>query len=381
MKKSKIDKRLLCEVGVLNAENDIECLVFGKDFEKTKICLNEHGVKILNEYLFIKLFHCVLKKSEIYALSNSPLIVFISSIVDASSMMYISKKILGVDETNYTGKDISIAFVDTGIFPHTDFVLGENRIDFFKDFVNEKTSPYDDNGHGTFVCGACSGSGFLSAFKNSGVAPKSRIVSLKALDANGEASATRILNAMEWIFDNHKKRKIKIVCMSFGSEPLGFNDPIMIGANALWNSGVVVVAAGGNSGPKFQTIKSPGISSSIITVGGLDDNRIDNKNFNKNFFEIANFSSRGPALNRIKPDLVAPSVEIVSCGLNDDYVTMSGTSVATPMIAGMCALILEKHKNLTPNEVKKLLLRNCSPLGFDKNMEGYGLPNFKNFLV
>lgn len=194
-------------------------------------------------------------------------------------------------------------------------MIGQNRICEFVDFVNGKQQEYDDNGHGTFVCGVCSGSGCLSNFRYSGIAPKTNVFALKALDGKGEASANKILDAMQWVYENHKEKNIKVVCMSFGSEPLGKSDPIMLGAEALWNEGVVVVAAAGNSGPEYQTIKSPGISSKIITVGGIDDNRYDSKSFNRKYFEIADFSSRGPAFRHVKPDIVAPSVDIVSCGV------------------------------------------------------------------
>ena len=164
--------------------------------------------------------------------------------------------------------------------------------------------------------------------------------------------------------------------MSFGSEPIGYSDPIMRGAERLWNSGIVVVAAAGNSGPKNGTIKSaPGVSSKIITVGGFNDNRIGD-DYKENFFEIAQFSSRGPALNKIKPDLVAPSVDITSCGLKNNYVTLSGTSVATLMISGVCALILEKYPNLKPDQIKRLLLQNCKPISHNFNQEGMGYFRF-----
>ena len=266
-------------------------------------------------------------------------------------------------------------FIDTGIFPHCDFLIGRPRVEIFKDFVQNRTQPYDDNGHGTFVSGVCCGSGALSNFRFSGVAPKASIFALKALNAQGEASANKILDAMEWVFDHHKRLGIKVVCMSFGSEPLGHNDPIMLGADALWKDGVVVVAAAGNSGPEYQTIKSPGISGHIITVGGIDDNRYDNATFNKKYFEIADFSSRGPAFRNFKPDVVAPSVDIISCGTRTPYTTLSGTSVATPMIAGLACLLLEKHKNATPNQIKTMLIRACQPLGFERNLEGFGVPS------
>ena len=181
---------------------------------------------------------------------------------------------------------------------------------------------------------------------------------------------------MQWVYDNAKTYNIKVVCMSFGSEPLGENDPILQGAEKLWESGIVVVAAAGNSGPEYQTIKSPGISTKIITVGGMDDNRIDDTFFDNNLFEIAEFSSRGPALNNFKPDLVAPAVDIISCGINSPYVKLSGTSVSTPMVAGICALLLEQNPELTPSEIKKILISNTTPITFNKNKEGSGYIHF-----
>ncbi len=376
MNSQKIDKRLLYEISALSQEKKLLCFVFGRDFERTKNILKRAHIHIENEYLFIKAFLCKASQKEIFQLSGIDAVDYIYSLSVASIMMFVSKQILGLGNSSLFGEGVGVAFIDTGLCPHFDFLIGRARVKFFKDFINDKKNFYDDNGHGTFVCGVCSGSGAMSNFKYSGVAPKSEIFSLKALDQNGEASANKILDAMEWIFDNHKKFGIRVVCMSFGSEPLGHNDPIMLGAEALWKDGVVVVAAAGNSGPEFQTIKSPGISSKIITVGGIDDNRRESF-YNKENYSMAEFSSRGPAFRNIKPDVVAPSVDITSCGIKNFYTTLSGTSVATPMIAGLCCLLIERYKEATPSDVKNMILRCCQPLGFDKNFEGYGLPNFQ----
>lgn len=376
---NKIDKRILRDIEVLNNEHKIPCFVFGRNLRETKRRLEVQNIHILAEYLFINSFYCMASKKEILSLSNFETVDYISSLSYVDSLMYLSKKILAVDKSKCFGEGVGVAFIDTGLNPHCDFLIGKNRVVGFKDFINDRKEFYDDNGHGTFVAGVCSGSGVLSGFKYSGIAPKTNVFSLKALNGQGEATANKILDAMEWVFDNHKKQNIKVVCMSFGSEPLGLNDPIMLGAEALWKSGVVVVAAAGNSGPEFQTIKSPGISPYIITVGGIDDNRYNNASFDKQFFEMAEFSSRGPALKNVKPDVVAPSVDIISCGIEKFYTTLSGTSVATPMIAGLCCLLLEKDNSLTPNQVKKQLVKTCKPLGFELNSEGYGMPSFANF--
>ncbi len=376
----KIDKTLLNIVEFLQDDKKSQCIVRAYDYKRLKAILIHRKIEILNEYLFIKSFRILANRKQIAELSKLSQVKFISSVSTASVLMNIAKKILKSDDVPLTGKDITVAFIDTGIIEHGDFCIGQKRIKYFKDFVNEKEQIYDDNGHGTFVAGVCSGNGALSGGRFSGIAPQSNIISLKALNRLGEASADKILNAMEWVYLNHKQYNIKVVCMSFGSEPLGHNDPIMSGAEELWREGIVVVAAAGNSGPEFQTIKSPGVSSQIITVGGFDDNRIDLDSYNENFFEVAEFSSRGPAFSRFKPDLIAPSVDIISCGIEKPYTVLSGTSVATPMIAGLCALLLEQNEKLKPIEVKRLLLRSCKQITYNKNLEGFGYPEFKRLL-
>ncbi|MGI5842048.1 MAG: S8 family peptidase [Christensenellales bacterium] len=313
---------------------------------------------MLKEFPFLNILYIAGKPEAIYALSKLDLVKFVSSLSHVSAMVSISKQALQFTQDKYTGKGVTIVYIDTGINPHLDFMIGKKRIIHFVDLINGKTQAYDDNGHGTFVAGVGSGSGFVSNRKFQGFAPNSNIISIKALNDKGEASASKILEAMQWVYSHQSDYNIKVVCMSFGSEPLGYNDPIMHGAEMLWKSGIVVVAAAGNSGPEYETIKSPGISTRIITVGGLNDNRIDQNNFSENFFEIASFSSRGPALKRYKPDLIAPGVEINSCSSDEKFYTkLSGTSVSTPMIAGIVAAAFEKNPNLKPDYVKKKLLQ------------------------
>lgn len=374
MIKSKIDSRLLYIVSLLDEDKKWECIVHANDYQRTKSILLHNKIKILNEYLFINSFRVLASKEQLVLLSKKSQVKFISSLSKAFAQMNVSKKILGIDNICQAGDGQTIAFIDTGIHNHADFCLGEKRIVYFKDFVENKLRPYDDNGHGTFVAGVCAGNGALSAGKFSGIAPKAKIVSLKALNGKGEASADKILNAMEWVYNNHKQYEIRVVCMSFGSEPLGYNDPIMKGAEALWNDGVVVVAAAGNSGPEYSTIKSPGVSGKIITVGGFNDNRIKEGEFNENYFEVASFSSRGPAFQRYKPDLIAPSVDIISCGIKKPYTVLSGTSVATPMVAGLATLMFQRNPKLSPYEIKRMLLSCCRPICYNKNYEGFGYP-------
>ncbi len=375
----KIDQRLLAP-RVFSVNEKQACFVSANDYSRLKKILISKDIEIINEYLFIKSFFIKATREQLLYLSKLASVRYISINASALALTNVARNVLASPQGVLNGDGVGVAFIDTGLFRHSDFLIGQNRIKKFVDFVGEKTYAYDDNGHGTFVAGVCAGNGALSGGKYMGFAPRANIYALKALDLKGEAYSNKILNAMQWVYENHKKYKIKVVCMSFGSEPLGLNDPIMNGAEELWKSGIIVVAAAGNSGPEFQSIKSPGVSKRLITVGGMDDNRLDDNNFSSTFFEIADFSSRGPSFKSFKPDLVAPAVDIISCKNGGGYTKLSGTSVATPMIAGAMCLLCEKNPNITPDEAKRKLLSVCKPISYNRNLEGFGYPNLTKLL-
>ena len=382
---NKICLELLNVVQIKSEDVFSDCVVYGKNFQKLKIEAKKQGLNFF-EYPFINAIGVNLSQKQIVQFAKTSIVGFIAKQTRVSTQIDVAKKILNIEslvDNGCTGKNVTIAFIDTGINPHLDFCVPKNRILKFVDLVNHKKNFYDDNGHGTFVTSIACGSGLVSVGKYSGVSPKSDIVSIKALEENGETGAYKILEAMQWISDNYEKFGIKVVCMSFGSNPIGKNDPLVVGAESLWNMGLVVVAAAGNSGPENYTIKSPGYSSKIITVGGFDDKREPNGEFDRNKFEIAKFSSRGPAGMFFKPDLIAPAVNIKGATFNKQtkefYVKMSGTSVATPIIAGICALIISKNPNITPDRLKIKLVNNCYKLTKNRNEEGFGVPNLSGF--
>lgn len=371
---NKIHPELLNTVRTLSASL-VPCFLYANNYTQLLDELNKLNI-IYQEFPFINCFYANLTNRQIITLSKLSSINFITKSCKVSTMLDKVKKFINLNtcSTDTLSSNITIAFIDTGISPHLDFLLPTNRILHFKDLINNHTYPYDDNGHGTFVCGVCASSGVCSNGKYSGITKNANIVMIKALDKNGETTSNKILEAMQYIYSIRKKYNIKIVCMSFGADYSGRNDPLQQGALTLWNSGIVVVAAAGNSGPDKHTIKSPGTSSRIITVGGLDDGRNDGQ------IKIADFSSRGPCENKFKPDLVAPSVEITSTSNISNhqlYTQMSGTSVATPIVAGICALILKANPTFTPDKLKYTLLNNCTPITFNKNNEGYGYFKFE----
>lgn len=369
----KIEPNLIQKVKTLNSDESLECVLYAYDYDKLKQLLKVNFDKV--DYIpFINAFIVKLKYTNIFSLSKLNIVKYITQSTKVSALINVANKILKTeDKSIIPDGDFSIAVIDTGIFPHLDFMIPNKKIVKFVDFINGRELPYDDNGHGTFVSGVIAGGGIVNS-NFIGIDPKTKLVSLKALDKNGETSASTILSAMQWIFDNKEKYNIKVVCMSFGAVALGKNDPLKVGAEMLWDNGIVVVTAAGNSGPEVETIRSPGSSYKVITVGALDDHRQNNQP-QYNLFSVADFSSRGPIFDVYKPDMITSGVNIN--GLSNDikkgfYTTMSGTSVSTPMVAGIVGIVLKKYPHYTPDQVKKYLIGSCSPITGDRNSEGFG---------
>jgi len=367
----KIEPNLLKSVRLLNINDSLECVLYAHNFRKLYSHLKNNFSDIY-PIPFINAFVVKLNYKNIFNLSELNTVKYITESTKVSALINVANKILHTEEKFVMEPNFSVAVIDTGIYPHMDFVVPKNRIIKFVDFINNREVPYDDNGHGTFVSGAIAGNGTINP-KYVGINPNTNIIAIKALDKNGETGASTILNAMQWVYDNKNAYNIKVVCMSFGSVPLGKNDPLKVGAEMLWDSGIVVVSAAGNSGPSPETIRSPGSSSKIITVGALDDHRIgDNPQYN--LFSVADFSSRGPINNTYKPDLITSGVNIngLSNIPNEFYTVMSGTSVSTPMVAGVASIILQQHPSYSPDQVKKYLISSCTPITGDRNSEGFG---------
>ena len=368
----KIDERLIQTVTALKT-SEVESIVYLTDLKYINLLANEDSIRILKVFDFIKAVGVTTSLSTLQHVAKEDFIKYATVNSTVCTQVSKAKELMNLGnfyKDNYMGQGINVAVIDTGISPLPDFCMPENRIIKFVDLVNNKNIPYDDNGHGTFISGVLLGNGLLSKGKYAGVAPKAGLIAIKALDANGEAGAFRILDAMQWVYNNHIKYNIKVVCMSFGSEPLPKHDPLVQGAEMLWKTGITVVVAGGNSGPEAHTIKSPGVSARVITVGGLDDGRDGGD------FKVADFSSRGPAGFILKPDILAPSTNIISNNKEivngKGYTIMSGTSVATPMIAGVACLVLQKYPFARPEQIKNFILHSGHRLNLSRNEEGFG---------
>ena len=263
------------------------------------------------------------------------------------------------------GKGVTVAIIDTGIdYMHP--ALGSGFGPGFKvtggwDFVNDDADPFDDAGHGTHVAGIVAG----QSDTITGVAPEASLIAYKVLGANGSGSESNVIAAIERAADpNGDGNTIDhadVANLSLGGSG-NPDDPGSVAIDNATAAGVTFCIAAGNAGA-FHSISSPGTARSAITVGASD---LTDK--------ITSFSSRGPNTKNIaiKPDVVAPGLFILSSYPGDRYVTLSGTSMATPHVAGAAALLKSLHRDWTPAQIKLALMNNATLVADDIMAGGAG---------
>ncbi len=308
-----------------------------------------------------------------------------------------------------TGKGIKVAVLDTGVDSlHPDLngkVVAEFCSCSFSDGSGSccpngagtqsgRGAALDDHGHGTHVASTIAGKGVIN-----GIAPDAQIYAAKVCGYNKNnihgCSDSGIISAMEWAADPNKNRDysdhVDIISMSLGG-PGNPDDALARAADNAVNAGVIVIAAAGNSGPSYYTLSSPGVARKAIQVAasckpsdvGLNPRCKEN---------IASFSSRGPMLwadsdtmkldSIIKPDISAPGVDICAAQWDhyhaeleckdDKHIAISGTSMATPVVSGVAALLKQAHPDWTPGMMKSSLMMNAADLNQDYFKQGSGL--------
>jgi len=355
-----------------------------KTINEIKDCVVEKNGKIKYELPFINAVAAEIPSDSVDPIALHNMIKFIDDDNKVFKTVDVASEFMGsrvVNDSGYTGKGIGIAIIDTGVAPHSDLVRPTNRIVAFKDFINHRETPYDDDGHGTHVAGIAAGNGY-SKSKYKGVAPEANIIGVKTLDETGSGSTSDILAGIQWVVDNKDKYNIKVLNLSLGTpaDTSYREDPLAKGASAASNYGICVVTAAGNSGPNRRTINSPGISPYVITVGSIDDNRTTSY---EDLF-VAEFSSRGPTLSgEIKPDIMAPGVDIMSLSNKNlaGYTSHSGTSMSTPFISGAMALLYEKDGDIFPQQAKKVLKSTAIPIrGEPRISQGAGVADIAKLL-
>lgn len=296
-------------------------------------------------------------------------------------------------QTNYdlTGKGIGIGLIDSGVYPHGDLLNPTNRIKKFVDNVNNLNFPYDDNGHGTFMSGIISGSGYGSKGMYKGVAKNSHLYVIKAFDKLAKGFISDILFSLETLIKESSDFNIKIICLPF--ETLDSNEFVLSLFSKLFDLGIskgliIIVPSGSNKSVK-NSIRGLATLSNCITVGGYDSRETP---------KIYEYSSCGPYQKRDKPNLISACVDI--CSLFSDtqyisekngmklypphitnlYTTYTGTSCSAAYISGICALLFENNKDLCFKDTLALLKVSSSLINSPKYMQGSGIINLEKLL-
>ena len=315
-------------------------------------------------------------------------------------------------QLGFDGAGVGVAIIDSGITSwHNDLtyhgsnpnvqVVGGQRVTKFVDFVNGLTAPYDDNGHGSHVAGIIAGNGWDTMGSRAGIAPAADLVSLKVLDSQGGGYISNVIAALDWIVANHAAYNIRVVNLSVGAAVTEsyLTDPLTLATKRVVDQGVVVVSAAGNLGKVngqmiWGAITAPGNAPWVLTVGADSHNGTITRTDDV----MADYSSRGPTNvdYGAKPDVVAPGTGIVSLSVpgstlytlhptyllagsllngNKPYMSLTGTSMASPMVTGTVALMMQANPALTPNLAKAIIEYTAQDYNYPKLVQGAGFLN------
>ncbi len=417
--KRTVRRRLKAYMGFLKEEHEsVKATLFSRGSAEVKSThateRGKAGERVIG-YEYFKVFngfHANISEREARELEKHPLVKKVHKNYEVKALLMDSVPLIGADQVwrltddsglNVTGKGITIAILDTGVdYTHPglggctreQFLAGEcEKVIGGYDFVNNDPDPMDDYGHGTHCASIAAGNGALK-----GIAPDAKILSYKVLGPLGGSVAWVIAGieaAIDPNGDGDTSDHADVISMSLGG-PGNPDSPISKAADNAVEAGAVVVVAAGNSGPRASSIACPGCARKVITVGATY--KKDYPNWIIKYDEaplqdyVTSFSSRGPVQweNEIihKPDIVAPGAFICAArydnifpiGSNffykpcfdEKHVQMAGTSMATPIVAGAAALLLQKHPEYTPEKVKEILKRTAIDLGLPEDVMGAG---------
>jgi|GEM_PF-5277461 len=355
----------------------------GKGAAKNAEIANAHGGKITYDFdEFIRCFAMDIKQKNVWNLARNPNVAFISPnskchllAIPTANLLTTHLQTINVPavwngSTPATGQGVKVAVLDSGV--------RENHPDMHnltKVVINARaTGANDKNGHGSHVIGIINGDDSLGRYK--GVAPNASVLSVQIADNEGFCREADLIAGLQWVHKNKAAHNIKIVNLSLnGAVPSSYKtNPICAAVETLMMTGVTCVVAAGNRGAVANAVQfAPANDPFCITVGALD-NADDTVTANDS---LAPFSSRGATVDQhAKPEIVAPGRKIVSalasssCTLagqfperrvGTDYIRLSGTSMAAPVVAGVLALLFERFPNVTPNQAKWLLTETMKP--------------------
>jgi len=296
----------------------------------------------------------------------------------------------------YTGQGVDVAVIDSGVVPVNGLTQkGKviNGIDLSFESQAENLRYMDTYGHGTHMAGIIAGRddgefSYTSSDRTEflGIAPDARIVSVKVADAFGAVDVSQVIAAIDWVVQHRTDNgmNIRVLNLSFGTDSVQdyVLDPLAFAAEQAWKAGIVVVVAAGNDGNGFG-LRNPALDPHVIAVGALDPGTSDSPKDDI----VSEFSNCGTDRT---VDLVAPGRSIESLAATGAHLTVefpnalvggrymkgSGPSQAAAVVSGSVALLLSRDANLTPDEIKYMLVGGASPVyNARKTCQGGGTIN------
>jgi serine protease AprX len=304
--------------------------------------------------------------------------VRVQGTASTSNIRSVYPKVIRADaawKRGVTGRGVTVAVLDTGVAPNLPDLSG--RLVKVRDDLTGQTTPCknlsgeldcnDRYGHGTFIAGLVAGNGASSGGKWKGVAPEASILSVKAAGADGSADVSNILAAIQWVVSFKERYNIRVLNLSLGTDSTQDwrVDPFNYAVERAWAAGMTVVVAASNKGPAPKTITKPADDPWVVTVGATDDRGTAALADD----QLPDFSGRGPTGQGVaKPDVVAPGAHVISLRapgstidtrfpyyVDGSYRRGSGTSMATGVVSGAVALMLQADPGFTPDRVKHAL--------------------------
>ncbi|NNL27103.1 MAG: S8 family serine peptidase [Acidimicrobiia bacterium] len=331
---------------------------------------------IRRHFSLIDGFAATMTAAQAHAIGRVPGVFRVEEDFDVTINIDDAAREYGIDaaraEFAVSGAGVNFCVLDTGIdLGHEQLdaqsLFRDPGVDYWEDFISGQPSEYDDHGHGTHVASILAGDGegvSADAVTHGGVAPGTRIMAGKVLNASGSGTESQIIAGIEWCVSSGADGISMSLGTSAGSDG---NDGLSQAVNAAVQAGVVSIVAAGNSGDGTGTVGAPGAASGALTVGAAS--KISDGPY------LAPFSSRGPTLSGLtKPDITAPGVAIVAAdaGTTAGYVALSGTSMATPFTAGAVALMLQCSPHLDPDQIREMLIGTALDMGLTGTDNNWG---------
>ncbi len=401
----KVSGLLLEEVRALSAnpEYDYPIPVIVRLNRDLFVDLNARGSSADNSLRLIHAYAARLRAADIRRLLDSEGVEYITwdAPIHLNADLSIDNSLTSIgakdlQASGVVGQGVVMALFDSGIGDHPG-LSGRRKVasvDFTKGQPLLTDRNRDEYGHGTAVAGVAGG--WMQPAGYAGVAPGIRFLDVKVIDSTGSGSTSNLIKAIDWVVTNRSLYRVRVANLSLGHPPLESHrkDPLCQAVERMTQAGIVTVVSAGNLGKTSKGekiwggISSPGTSPAVVTVGALNSR----DQVRPSSFVATSFSSRGPSYPDLifKPDLSAPGNRVLvlqessswiwrnhpELRVGDQFITLSGSSLAAPFVSGTVALMLEANPNLTPKIVKAILVVSAVKLPNPHLLEqGNGLVN------